>query len=107
MTHQRQRGGAIRTLLWLLLAAAAAFGAVLYFAPQHLPAPVHELVFGKPLDPRDDPASPDYAPAVYRWTDASGVVHLSDSPPEGRPYETVRVRHDTNIVPSPGSGSDR
>ncbi|MEZ5465541.1 MAG: DUF4124 domain-containing protein [Lysobacteraceae bacterium] len=106
MTVQRQRGGAGRALLWLLLAVAVAFGALLYFAPQHLPAPVHKLVFGKPMDPRDDPASPDYAPAVYRWKDARGVVHLTDKPPEGQAYETVRVRHDANIVPGIGTTSN-
>ena len=28
---------------------------------------------------------------VYKWTDAKGVVHYADAPPEGQKYERVKV----------------
>lgn len=31
-------------------------------------------------------------PVLYRWTDASGIVHVTqDPPPKGRRYETVDI----------------
>lgn len=39
------------------------------------------------------------APALYRWRDDQGVLHLTDTPPKGRKYETVALREDVNIVP--------
>jgi hypothetical protein len=70
-----------------LLAGAAAW--VWYRAPEHLPAEWR----------RDNPNSPDYAPKVYRWKDASGRTQVTGSPPDGRPYETIRVDPTTNQVP--------
>ncbi|MBB5208666.1 DUF4124 domain-containing protein [Chiayiivirga flava] len=79
-------------LLGILCALALAGGAaayVWYRAPEWLP---HDWR-------RDNPRSRDYAPAVYRWRDADGVLQLTDTPPTDRPYDTVRVDPDTNIVP--------
>jgi len=70
-----------------LLAGAAAW--VWYRAPQHLPLELR----------RDNPNSRDYAPKVYRWKDEAGRTQLTDQPPAGRPYETVRIDPDTNVVP--------
>jgi hypothetical protein len=85
----------------LLVAVALASAAGWYlwrFAPQHLPAEWR----------RDNPNSRDYAPAVYRWRDSSGIVQLTDTPPPSGPYETIRVDPDTNIVPDtlPRSGGN-
>jgi hypothetical protein len=72
------------------LAVIAAAGWYLWrYAPQHLPEGWR----------RDNPHSRDYAPAVYRWRDAKGVVQLTDTPPPDRPYETIRIDPDTNVVP--------
>ena len=49
---------------------------------------------------RENPHSRDYSPVVYRWRDAAGVTQITDTPPAGRPYETVRMDPNTNIVPS-------
>lgn len=38
---------------------------------------------------------------VYKWTDAQGVVHITDQPPgEGIPYETQEYLPDTNVIPA-------
>jgi hypothetical protein len=70
----------------LLVAAAALWR----YAPEQLPAAWR----------RDNPNSREYAPVIYRWKDDKGVVQLTDTPPENRPYEEVRIDPDTNIVPS-------
>lgn len=78
--------GAVLTLA--VLAGAAAW--LWYYAPEHLPREWR----------RDNPRSRDYAPVVYRWRDADGVTQLTDTPPPDRPYETLRIDPDTNIVPT-------
>ena len=40
------------------------------------------------------------APTLYKWRDARGTVHATDTPPSDRPYEAVRYDPDTNMVPS-------
>ncbi len=41
----------------------------------------------------------DAAGEVYKWTDEDGVVHYTDSPPEGKPFTTKEVK--TPVVPAP------
>lgn len=45
----------------------------------------------------------------YVWTDDNGVVHLEDTPPKDRDYETRIIEVDENVVPSPGvaAGAER
>jgi hypothetical protein len=74
-------------LTLVLLAGAAAW--VWHYSPESLPAEWR----------RDNPHSRDYAPVIYRWKDAEGVVQLTDRPPADRPYETVRIDPDRNVVP--------
>ena len=38
-------------------------------------------------------------PALYRWHDAEGVLHVTSEPPKGRKYERVELREDVNVVP--------
>jgi hypothetical protein len=38
-------------------------------------------------------------PALYRWHDAQGVLHITSEPPKGRKYERVELREDVNVVP--------
>ena len=57
-----------------LLAAAAAW--LWRYQPERLPAE------GR----RQNPHSREYSPAVYRWRDEAGQVHLTDTPPPDRPY---------------------
>ena len=71
----------------LLQAAAAAY--VWHYEPERLPAEWR----------RANPNSIEYRPALYRWRDAAGVVQVTDKPPEGRPYETLRIDPATNVAP--------
>jgi hypothetical protein len=75
-----------------VLAALLAGAALLWFqAPQYLPQSLRVR----------NPHSSDYAPNVYRWRDDAGVTQLTDSPPaDGRAYEVVRIRADTNLMPA-------
>jgi len=77
-------------LLVLLLAAAAAW--VWFKAPQHLPVELR----------RQNPQSIEYAPPVFRWRDDQGRTQITDEPPSDRPYETIRIDPNTNILPSGG-----
>ena len=47
------------------------------------------------------------AAEVYKWTDANGVVHYGDKPPEGQTAQTINVREThnsgaTQADPGPG-----
>jgi len=38
---------------------------------------------------------------VYKWTDAKGMVHITDLPPaDGTPYEKQEYLPDTNVIPA-------
>ena len=39
----------------------------------------------------------DAKPVLYRWTDADGVVHLTDKPPKGRKYRKIDMRPQDGI----------
>lgn len=42
----------------------------------------------------------DTRPVLYRWTDANGVVQLTDRPPKGRKYRKI------DLQPQPGMQVD-
>jgi hypothetical protein len=86
----RPRTARGRALPWLLALIAIAAAAWWYLAPQTLPE-----FLRRPL-----PASPRANPPLYKWRDAQGVWHVTDTPPADRPYETVRYNPDVNVVPS-------
>ena len=77
----------IAVLLLLLLAGA---GAWWYLAPDTLPAFVKTQL----------PASPKSNPVLYKWRDAKGGLHVTDTPPADRPYETVRYDPNANVLPT-------
>lgn len=78
--------GALAVLL--LLAAAAAW--VWRYQPERLPAEWR----------RQNPHSRDYAPVLYRWHNPQGELQITDRPPDGRPYEELRIDPNQNIVPT-------
>ena len=39
----------------------------------------------------------DAKPVLYRWTDADGVVQLTDKPPKGRKYRKIDLRPQDGI----------
>jgi len=79
-----------RALLWLLLLLVGAAAAWWYFAPQTLPALVR----------RQLPAPPHNNPPLYEWHDAKGQLHVTDTPPQDRPYKTFRYNPNVNVIPS-------
>jgi hypothetical protein len=97
----------MKNLLILLLVLAVITLVVARVKPEWVP-----FLVGTPLlpDAREEvplqlpqpaTASADAAPPMYRWTDAKGVIQLSDKPPVGIAYETLRYHPDTNVIPAP------
>jgi hypothetical protein len=84
------RSGRANVLFLCLLALAAAAGTWWYFAPQSMPGWLARKV----------PSSPSLGPPLYKWYDAQGRLHVTDTPPTDRPYETVRYDPNANVVPS-------
>ena len=83
------RGRAAPWLL-LLLAVSAAAGSWWYFMPDSVPGPIKALL----------PVSPKSNPVLYKWRDAKGGLHVTDTPPVDRPYETLKYDPNMNVVPS-------
>lgn len=87
----RQQG---RAVVWFLLAVLVGGAAAWwYFAPDTLPPALRHAA---PPSPRLDAAPP----ALYKWRDAQGQLHVTDVPPKDRPYETVRYDPKLNVVPA-------
>jgi len=87
---QRAAGRALPWLLAVLALGAAAAGWVWYARPELIPPALRAQV----------PASPHAGPALYKWHDAKGGLHVTDTPPTDRPYETVRYDPNVNVVPN-------
>lgn len=81
--------------LWLLALIAAAVWAWWTYAPDSVPAAIREQL---PV-PAPAPARADN-PTLYKWKDAQGRWNVTDEPPQGRPYEAVKIDPDTNVLPS-------
>jgi len=81
--------GRVHLVVLLVLVVVAAGVAWWYFAPQSMPGWLAGAV----------PASPSLGPPMYKWRDDKGRLNVTDKPPSGRPYETVRYDPDTNVVP--------
>lgn len=83
-------GWLIFLLLVLLVAGGA--GAYLYYFDRDLG---HKLLNKTPLD------LPVKVTTAYKWKDAEGSWQITDRPPPGGiPYETLKVRSDTNVLPA-------
>lgn len=84
------RGGALKAALWVLAVLAVGGFAVWTWLPEVLPLELR----------RQNPNSPDYAPWIYKWKDAQGRVQLTDTPPpEGVPFERIRLDPEQNVIP--------
>ncbi len=91
-------GIAAGAMAWLATSQGKSPGA--YFSALSLQMPT-----GISVPDLDVPALPrlgSQAPAtVYRWTDTSGVVNLSTSPPPaGTPFTHERVDPNANLIPA-------
>lgn len=79
-----------RALLWLLLALLAGAAAWWYFAPQTMPEAIQRQI-PRRLNPN---------PPLYEWHDEKGRLHVTDKPPENRPYTTLHFNPNVNVIPS-------
>ena len=83
------QSGRVWPFFLIVLAMAAGFG-WWYVAPDTLPDAVRKLL----------PVSERANPVLYKWQDAKGRWHATDTPPADRPYETLKYDPRTNVVPS-------
>ena len=81
----------------LLLLALLAGGVWLWwrYSPETLPELIRAQVV-EPLQQTERPANPP----LYKWKDDQGHWNITDAPPQGRPYETIVVDPNTNVLPS-------
>lgn len=86
-----RRGQTGAVPIWLLLVLGILGGVLLYWytTPQETPSWIRDWL----------PGMPEYTGPLYRWRDDQGREHVTDKPPKGRPYEEVRYRTDTNVLP--------
>ena len=88
-----------RAMLVLLSLLAVLGGLVGYwiYQPKAAPGIVRGYLVGdKPMPGVSEPTST----ALYKWQDKQGRWHVGDTPPENLPYETLKYRHDVNVLPS-------
>ncbi len=77
--------GVILLLAALLLAV--------FWQPQKVEHIVLSLI-GKAAQNPGSPAQ------IYRWTDANGAQHYSDTPPPGIEYQTLETPTSSNLIPA-------
>ena len=82
-------GRAMVVVLLLLVLAAA--GVWWYFAPDSLPGPLKAWI---PPPPHKS------APTLYEWRDVKGRLNITDTPPADRPYKTLHVNPNANVLPA-------
>ena len=84
----------MKTLAWIIVIVTVLAAGWFYLTPeQRAQLPVIGPQVGEP---------PPQTTTAYKWRDAQGTWQYStEAPPEGTPYETVEVRHDTNVLPLP------
>lgn len=85
-----------RVLLALVLLAAGAWVWWRYF-PDTLPALVGDHVVRSPVA----------NPPLYKWRDGKGQWQITDKPPDDRPYETMIVDPNQNVVPTVVPGQSK
>ncbi len=90
VVRQQRREVLLRWGFLLVAVGALGAGTFWYFNPQARPGWVSERL----------PTAPTATITAYRWKDDRGQWVIGDqAPADGRPYEIVEYRHDTNEFP--------
>ena len=77
---------------WAIVAGAIGAGVLAWWLAREAPRdPRGAAIAPSPSASPGQPRSPPHGPALYRWRDAAGVVHVTDVPPQGRDYTLVDV----------------
>ncbi len=80
----------MKTLLIILILAAAAVGVAVYLNPSLLDVVREHTV--------------DRSTTVYKWQDKDGTWHITSTPPpKGTPYTEQQYLSDTNVLPPPNA----
>lgn len=94
MPASRDRGTSKAGLVLgvVLLAGLGGVAGYYYLYPETLPEWAAKTGLGRDLQ----------TTVVYKWRDAKGAWHVSDTPPPaGVSYETEQYGRDTNVLPQP------
>lgn len=92
--------------IWLIVVLGLFGGVLLYWytTPNSMPTWLRGWL---PSAATTTAGSSSDAKPVYRWEDEAGQTHITTQPPSGRPYEVIRYRADTNVLPSESSHRPR
>lgn len=86
----------MKTVLWWLVVIVLVAAAVFYFKPEWFE------------QARQLTGTADTSTTVYKWQDQNGVWHVTDTPPPpGTRYQEQQYLHDTNVMPKPGTETER
>ena len=81
---------------WLLLGLALV-GGLAWWAARDTPSPAETEVRRQRADRAAAEMAEDARPALYRWRDADGVLHVTDTPPKHAAYERIHADTDAAI----------
>jgi hypothetical protein len=91
----------MRVLVWAIAAGLALGAAIGWWSLQRdrdrSPSGSSAAATGSP-GPAANSGTDAPTPRLYRWRDDAGTLHITDRPPEDRPYEEVKIRADQNVV---------
>ena len=75
---------------WAIALGIAAGGLVVWWLGRDDPSTINPRNHA-PAGVHGAAGQPAAGPALYRWRDDAGTLQLTDTPPKGRPYDTVDV----------------
>jgi len=81
---------------WLLLGLALV-GGLAWWAAREQPSSAQVDARRQRAERAAADIAEDARPALYRWRDAQGVLHVADAPPKQGTYERVHLDQDAAI----------
>jgi len=90
----------MKNFLTLVILLCVATGAAYYFNPQAKKFIDGMLEDNYKIRETIRKTTGDQETTVYKWRNDLGELQLTQTPPpEGTPYDEVKVRSDTNVIP--------
>jgi hypothetical protein len=80
-----------------LLPGLVLVGGLAWWAAREQPSPAEVDARRQRAERAAAKIAEDARPALYRWRDAQGVLHVTDAPPQQGKYERVHLDQDAAI----------